>query len=164
MMRRIPSTPTTARGFTLIEVMITVAIVAILASIALPSYQEHVRKAKRAEAQSILLEAAQYMQRYYSGNDRYTATQGSVTTEAVQTLGDDSLLPAPLRQSPKTGGGSANYTIAVLARDVPPTFTLKATRAGTMTGDKCGTLTLTGQGVRGLQDQNTGLTTADCWK
>lgn len=151
------------RGFTLIEVMIVVAIVAILSMIAMPSYQEYVHRSKRAEAEGILMEAAQFMQRYYSANDRYTATAGgTATTEVVQEVDNVSILPASLRQSPKSG--SASYTIAVLARDTPPSYTLKATRTGSMTGDKCGTLVLSGQGVKGMESATTGLTAADCWK
>ena len=150
------------RGFTLIEVMIVVAIVAILSMIAMPSYQEYVRRSKRTEAEGILMEAAQFMQRYYSANDRYTAVVDTTTDEVVQEIDDVSILPLSLRQSPKSG--SANYTIAVLARTTPPSYTLKATRTGSMTGDKCGTLVLNGQGVKGMEGATTGLTAADCWK
>ena len=107
--------------------MIVVAIIAILSMIALPSYQEHVRRSKRSEAQGILMEAAQYMQRYYSANDRYTASAGNTTSETEQTVTRDgatgSLLPDGLGKSPK-GDGASNYTITVVARDTPPSFTL----------------------------------------
>jgi type IV pilus assembly protein PilE len=167
MHRAIPNTThesaCTAEGFTLIEVMIVVAIVAILAAVALPSYQEHVRKAKRAEAQAVLQEAAQFMQRYYSGNDRYTASVGMTSAQTEQKIGGDSILPEALRQSPKGATvGTANYTIAVFASDVPPAYTLRATRTGGMSNDKCGTLTLSGTGVRSVQD--TTLSASDCWK
>ncbi|MNX74809.1 Fimbrial protein precursor [compost metagenome] len=151
------------RGFTLIEVMIVVAIVAILAAVALPSYQEYVRRSKRAEAQAILMEAAQFMQRYYSANDRYTvSTGGSSAAEVEQKNGNVSMLPEHLRNSPKTG--TANYTIAVFAPDTTHSYTLKATRTGSMSADKCGTLTLNSQGVKGVVNAATGLDAADCWK
>ncbi len=58
-------------GFTLIEVMITVAIVGVLAAIAYPSYQSHVVKTRRAAAKSCLMELAQWMERYYTTNMSY---------------------------------------------------------------------------------------------
>jgi type IV pilus assembly protein PilE len=67
-MRRLRST-----GFTLIEVMIVVAIISLLAAIALPSYQSYVARSNRAAAKTQLLQAAQYMQRFYAANDRYDA-------------------------------------------------------------------------------------------
>jgi type IV pilus assembly protein PilE len=61
------------RGFTLVEVMVVVAIVAILASVAYPSYQESIRKAKRAEGRAALTRLMQQQERFYSQNNRYVA-------------------------------------------------------------------------------------------
>ncbi|PIF78875.1 type IV pilus assembly protein PilE [Variovorax sp. 54] len=154
--------PRSGRGFTLIEVMVVVAIVAILAAIAMPNYQEYVRRSKRVEAQGVLMEAAQFMQRYYSANDRYTLASGQTTAQTEQKSKTGSLLPTALQQSPQSG--TPNYTIAVFASDDPPAYTLQATRTGSMSGDRCGMLTLSGQGTRGVKDQATGLGAADCWK
>ncbi|MDV7393712.1 type IV pilin protein, partial [Arthrospira platensis SPKY1] len=59
-------------GFTLIEVMIVVAIIAILAAIAYPSYQEQVRKSRRADAKVSLLDAVQRQERFFTVNNQYT--------------------------------------------------------------------------------------------
>ena len=58
-------------GFTLIELMIVVVVISILVTVAYPSYQDHVRKGRRAEGKTALLKAAQVQERYYSDNNTY---------------------------------------------------------------------------------------------
>lgn len=133
------------RGFTLIEVMIVVVIIGILAAIAYPSYQEHVRKSKRADAQASLMELSQFMERYYSANGKYRTA-----ANAAPTL--------PFASTPRSGG-AANYNLALSAiSDFG--YTLTATPAGSMAGDSCGNLTLTHTGVKGSSAGNA----ADCWR
>jgi type IV pilus assembly protein PilE len=73
------------RGFSLIEVMIVVAIVCIIATIGYPSYQESVRKAKRAEGRAALMQLMQQQERYYSQHSSYVAFSfGSVNPNADQ--------------------------------------------------------------------------------
>ena len=63
-----------ARGFTLVELMIVVAIIALIATIGFPTYRDSVQKSKRAEAKSRLLQIAQLQERYFTQNNTYTTS------------------------------------------------------------------------------------------
>lgn len=132
-------------GFTLIELMITVAIIGILSAIAYPSYTQYVLRANRAEARGILLESVQFLERNYTTANRYDQTSGGVA------------IALPYLTSPKTGTKKYDITAAYGAAPAQ-TFTLSATPAGVMSGDVCGTYTLDNAGVQG-----SGGTPADCW-
>lgn len=142
--------PRTWKGFTLIEIMIVVVIIAILAAIAYPSYQESVRKSRRADARAVLLEAAQFMERRYTEN---LAAGYAAVTQA-------NLTAARLGSSPK-GGGSPYYNIQLVTAANPPAFTLSAVPQGVQASDVCGTLTLTNAGVKG---QGPAKTVNECWR
>ena len=92
-MRRLHARRRRRSGFTLIELMITCA---ILASVAYPSYAEHVRKGRRADAQRALEEASQFLRRRYSSMDTHV----------------DAALPSTLSRSPREG--AAAYTITLI--------------------------------------------------
>ena len=139
----------TQSGVTLIELLITVAILGILTAVAYPSYQTYVARANRAEAQGILMENAQLLERNYTTANRY------------DTLNSDGTGGAPpiVAQSPKPVS-TAKYTITAAYGAAPAqTFTLTATPTGSMTGDTCGNLTFTNTGVKGTSLG----TVADCW-
>ena len=125
------------RGFTLVELMVTVAILGILMSVALPSYLDSVRKGRRADAQSVLLEASQFMERFATENLRFDQTRAGVAVA----------LPTTLSSAPKTGA-TKFYTVSLQAVG-QNSFTLRAVPQGAMAADACGTLTLTDTGVKG---------------
>lgn len=145
------------RGFTLIEVMIAVAVVGILTAIAWPNYTEYVNRAKRSEAQVALQDAAQFMQRFYAANNSYKTTLDGKTTVS---------LPPSMKVIPNGSTGTKTYyTLDLPSDDLNPTsFVLTAKPSGTMDKDKCGTFTLNQNGTRGLKGNTSDATVATCWK
>lgn len=121
-----------ARGFTLIELMITVAIVVILASIALPSYNYAMKKNRRSAAQSALVDLAQRQQQYLMDTRAYT--------ETLDSTGLKYTTPADV---------AAYYTLAVtVGTSNPPSFTATATPISTSSQASDGALTLTNTGAK----------------
>lgn len=139
------------RGFTLIEIMITVAIVAIISAVALPSYRSYVDRSKRADARAQLLQAAQFMQRFYAANDQYANDRSG--------NGVSDQMPSNLKRAPADGPQA--YALTVEATTTAYTLTMAPLTGGALAGDACGSFTLTSTGVRGV----TGTKTRDeCWK
>lgn len=122
------------KGFTLIELMIAVAIIGILAAVAYPSYIEHVVKSRRVAAAGCMLEKAQFMERYYTSHPA-AGYSGAVppATGCDQELAD-------------------HYTIGLSGNAAAGSFSLVATPKGSQaTKDTlCGELSLDQAGVRGV--------------
>lgn len=133
-------------GFTLVELMIALVIVAILAAIALPSYQDSVLKAKRADAKDILLRIAQTQERHFTQWARYASNLSGGAGATNLGLTADDL---------ESQGGDYNVT---LTNPGATTYTLVATP--NHADADCGNLTLTQDGERDVTGSSA---PEDCW-
>lgn len=124
-------------GFTLIELMVVVLVVAILAAWAVPTYQDQVRKARRADAQADLMQVVQFMERFFTQNNTYVGA----------TL--------PITQSPRSG--QAFYTIQFAAAPTATAYEVRAVPQGSQAADRCGTMSITQNNVRNAAYP-------DCWR
>jgi type IV pilus assembly protein PilE len=141
---------TKQQAFTLIELMVTVAIVGILAGIAYPSYQDSVMKSRRADAKGALLGFANAMERHFTETNSYL---GAGTTNG------NTGIPTVFSATSPVDGGTAYYNLTINAATAA-SYTLNAAPTGAQTNDRCGTLSLTQTGVRGI---STALSVTDCW-
>lgn len=129
------------RGFTLIELTIVVVVIAILAAIAVPAYNEQVRKTRRTQARSDIMAIVQAMERFHTANNTYAT------------------YPSADVNSPNSGTAFYVITPSNLG---PTTYTLTAVPvAGSdQATDRCADLSITHAGVKAT---TSGLPVADCW-
>lgn len=130
-----------ATGFTLIEIMVVVTIIAVLAAIAYPSYTESVSKGRRAQATADLGELAQVLERHFTVNNTYA----------------NYVIAAPFNRSPRQG--DLFYNISFVGTPTRTTYSIRAVPAGAQAADKCGTYTLTNAGAKSVSAS----TVAICW-
>ncbi|GGK10906.1 type IV pilin protein [Luteimonas terricola] len=131
------------RGFTLVELMIVVAIIAILAAIAYPSYTNHVTKTRRGAAAACAMEAAHFMERYYTTNLTYL----------------DAAMPATACMAELQDF----YVIQLAAPATAGAFVVEAVPQGAQaTNDTlCGTLSINQAGTK--TEDGTATSAAQCW-
>jgi type IV pilus assembly protein PilE len=126
------------RGFTLIEIMIVIAIIGIVITIGYPSLTEYVKKGRRTEVAGLLSEQAQILERFYSKSNVYTGATG-------------------------LSAGNDFYTITPALTDQAFKLTAVRKAGSAMATDKCGDFTITNTGVRSMENAAAGLTAKDCW-
>ncbi len=138
-------TPGRSLGFTLIELMIVVAIVGILAAIAYPSYQDQIRKGRRADAMARMAELQQAYERWYTTNNTYAGFWAA--------------LPAAQKVTPSTG---ATY-YALGSEENAQAFIITATpqSATGQSADRCGTLTID---HAGRKTKSGSAAIEECWR
>ena len=141
-------------GFTLVELLVTMAVVSILATIAVASYSSQVQKSRRTDARSALLDLAGREENLFSTNNAYSATPSDLGYAPVGT-------PFPISV------GSGYYTVSIAVPDpaqaaaTPTTYSITATPVGSQASDAaCATLSVNQLGVQ--SSTGTG-TTATCW-
>lgn len=127
-------------GYHLIELMVVVAVIAILSSIAYPSYQHYILKSHRDQAKADLVEIAQFAERFYG--EQYLCR-----------------IPAtnPITQSPRQG--TASYLLVFVGDATRTAFTVSAVPQGTQQNDKCGTLFINQAGIK----TNSQGELSECW-
>jgi type IV pilus assembly protein PilE len=160
---KIEMTRNRAKGFSLIELVVAMLVASMLAAIAIPSYSNYVRKTRRTEARSALLDIASLEERYYSTQNQYSATWtdlGFPATAGAVTVGNGYYTVAV------PGVGLAGAPTATAA-GVPATYTLIATPVAGSDQAKdttCASFTVTSAGTQSSLNSGGTDTTSTCWK
>lgn len=139
------------RGFSLIELMIVVAIVGVLGAIAMPAYNNYVLRGKRAEGRNALMDLAARQERFYSDNNQYTPTLGAGGLNYAE----------PGSCGAVAGDNTETCRYAITISNVTGSRQGFLITAAPVAADpECGSLTLNNTGTRGITGTGTA---ADCW-
>ncbi len=165
-MSSVQSVPVTRnqRGFTLVELMIVVAIVGILSALAYPSYQSYMQKTRRVAAAGCLMELAQWMERNYTTCLRYDRTG---TAPACGTAVANAQLPALNCRNDLNNAYTFQFTAAVAPATNPAqaSYALEAVPGAVQAGDsRCATITLNQAGVKGATGTDAATAANSCWR
>jgi len=153
-MIKLQTTKHSTKGFTLIELMIVVAVIALIAAIALPSYQEQVRKARRADGMSAVMDCVSDQERRYSARSLYADT---ATAQSEALCGFN---PVSVQLESPEG----HYTLAVTTGVDSFTVTAQATTKHKQNLDtNCNQFIITETGQKSSKDSG-GTTSTRCWK
>lgn len=139
------STPFKSAGYSLLELLITVSIITIVTSIALPSYQNHVMRSHRGDAMAALLRIAGQQEKFYLQNNTYSASLSDLNTENTD---------------------NDYYNLSIVNADTD-TFTALATAKGggpQANDDDCATFRIDATGNRTADDSGGSDNTTACWR
>lgn len=144
------------RGFSLIELMVVLVIIAIIVAIAVPNYQGYLADGRRADGQGALMSLANALERNFTETGRYNVLPNGSAMNITTLFGTDTV-----------GESSTYYTLTFDDADgntllTRTAYTIHAAPSGVQTGDRCGRLSLTSTGVRdAIKD---GASVAGCWR
>jgi type IV pilus assembly protein PilE len=138
----IPKVKGKQHGFTLLELMIVVAVISLLAAVTYPSYNQYVLRGNRSEGRAALLDTAAKLERFYSDNNRYATA--------------DDTFPALANFSTTTE--TSKYTLSLTASGTYQTYVITATPS--FTDPECANLTFTQAGTKGISGTGT---VGNCW-
>jgi type IV pilus assembly protein PilE len=156
MTKHINSRRLESGGFTLVELMIVVVIVAILASIAIPAYNSQIRKSRRTEAKTALLDLAGREERYFNAKNVYS--------DVPADLGYNATTPTLTNFPVGNGYYTVTVNVPAVAPPAPAAYNIVATPVGDQAQDTCTQFKVDSTGLQTATSPTDPNANADCWK